>query len=245
MTPQSGDPDVTVYNPWGIPIAESFELGLTPEVIDFTADITGDYVIEIYGYETSTFTLKIERLELSWNEIAIGETGQGHVDEGLSTFYIANLEPGEYIIVLEPLSGDPDLYVYDEWGYQIASSTNGEGEQDIVIIEVYEGATCIIEVYGYTTSEYQISIQKHITNIEEHQILVSEKVEGEVSQGASDIYYVELEAFSTYIVTLEPLNGDLDLYIYDPYGLLIAYSELPGITNEVIVITTIEGGWIQ
>jgi len=243
VTPQSGDPDVTVYNPWGIPIAESFELGLTHEVIDFTADITGDYVIEIYGYETSTFTLKIETLELSWNEIAIGETRQGHVDEGSSTFYIANLEPGEYIIVLEPLSGDPDLYVYDEWGYQIASSTNGEGEQDIVIIEVYEDATCIIEVYGYTTSEYQISIQKHITNIEEHQISVGEKVEGEVSQGASDIYYVELEAFSTYIVTLEPLNGDLDLYIYDPYGLLIAYSELPGITNEVIVITTIESGW--
>ncbi|MHC1627223.1 MAG: transglutaminase-like domain-containing protein [Candidatus Nezhaarchaeales archaeon] len=243
VTPQSGDPDIAIYNPWGIPIAESFEVGLTPEVIDFTADSTGDYVIVIYGYLPSTFTLKIEKLQLSWHEITVSEVKQGYVDEDSSIFYVASLEPGEYLIILEPLTGDPDLYVYDEWGYQITSSTNGEGEQDSVAIEVYEPAVCIIEVYGYTSSEYRISVQQYTTSIEEHYISVGETVEDEVSQGASDLYYVELEAFSIYIVTLEPLDGDLDLYVYDPYGLPIAYSELPGVTSEVVVVTTLEEGY--
>ena len=243
LTPTSGDPDVVIYNVWGVPIATSMEYGLTPEVAEFTADTSGDYVIEVYGYETSTYTLRVDEVEVSYEMISVGETKSGYVGSDSSMYYVAELDVGTYLITLTPVSGDPDLYVYDEWGFLESSSTNGEGEVDEVILEVYVPSVYIIEVYGYTSSNYELTLQEYGAVASEEYITVGEEVQGYVDRGTSNLYYVELEYGKTYLITLTPISGDPDLYVYDPWGFIVDWSENPGYEVDYALITAWMDGY--
>jgi hypothetical protein len=98
-----------------------------------------------------------------------------HVGAGGVNLYRRYVEAGEQLIVrVTPVSGDPDLYVWQpDWRDGGWSSINSGTTEDLISFEAPESGVYQIEVYGYTAADYQLEITvnpaqtmaKSLTNI--------------------------------------------------------------------------------
>ena len=85
------------------------------------------------------------------------------VNRNQTRFYRRTLDAGGALqVIVTPLSGDPDLYVWPpDWQNgrpPWVSNLSGSGVDAVTIVNAPLGGVYQIEVYGYTTSQYQIRI---------------------------------------------------------------------------------------
>lgn len=81
---------------------------------------------------------------------------------GQTRIYRYIVAAGQQLLVrLEPISGDPDLYVWSSNVAQSARVSNNEQGNEQVLVPAGEvvAGTYQIEVYGYTTTEYRLIVE--------------------------------------------------------------------------------------
>jgi hypothetical protein len=84
------------------------------------------------------------------------------VEQGRVQIYRYTLKPGETLMVrVTPHAGDADLYIWSqaEPDNPYVSNQSGNGEEVLEIVSG-DGGMYQVEVYGYTTAEYDIEVRK-------------------------------------------------------------------------------------
>ena len=81
--------------------------------------------------------------------------GQGE----FCTYWIDATATAEYTVTLYTTDGDADLYVYDPYGYEVGSSSQGGTDTDEVAFFADYGGFYYIYVDGYEASTFDLSIE--------------------------------------------------------------------------------------
>ncbi len=162
VMPIKGDPDLYVFSPDHLPLGCSAHAGRTVDELVFKASDTGYFYAVVYGYEGGVYCISLNIDGPT--TIKVGETVSGSVNHRESKMYAVWLEKGGiYKVKLHPLSGDPDLYVYDENAKTVGGSGRFDLEDDKVTIRARYTGYYLIEVYGYRASNYELSVLEPVT----------------------------------------------------------------------------------
>jgi len=151
-------------------------------------DMEGDYDIDLYLSEkNSSFDEKqIKKIsksyssnELVYNYTAYIETGEIHAVYAPSSYFQTGYQ---YIALITPISGDPDLYLYTYDGYNfryIRKSIKADLQQDESFIEYSDLLNGDSYVYyiinGYQGGKYTFNLYKH-SNIDASKPLESKYI---------------------------------------------------------------------
>lgn len=163
--PTSGNPELYMYDPYLNGIGDSQMGSSLHDQVVITAPVTGNYFIEMYGYDPSAFVVSVASGNTGCatgydKDCAIpwGSSVSHYIDHRWSIYYkfyaTANTN---YQITLTPSYGDPDLYVYDSNNGFVGSSTAGTGATDRVSFSASTSGYYYVRVYGYSAAGFSLS----------------------------------------------------------------------------------------
>ncbi len=116
---------------------------------------------------------------------------------------------------------DMDIYLINSNGSVLAKSENGKGESESITYHLTPGIYRL-KAYNYSGYGYYII---YVTNDVDTSKQVFKTLSGSVTDGGSKSYNFNLSGITDIYLDWGDSNVDLDLYIYDASGNLVAKSE--------------------
>ena len=114
----TGDADLYIWRPDGNQSWVSNQEGATTDTVSFTAPQSGDYQIEIFGYQTSTYrlTVAIDNAEQSRsNEVTMGYVAANKEPRSQPIIHPSSEPAGNAAVPVAPISEQPTLPVVDKF----------------------------------------------------------------------------------------------------------------------------------
>jgi len=231
----AGDADLYVFSDPALTslVCESTR-ATEPDVCEFQTPRT--LYIEVYGYETSSYSLTSGAVEVDDSFIALvpGETVQSNVAEGNLVIYQVS---GVESITLESLTGDADLYIYSSPGLESESLVcesylfTDESAEDFC--RVSEGQLYVV-VFGFEASDYTIYASNGEGGNNDNTTVVA-LAAGESYSGSlqeSDIEVFTMTGPGRLDLTSETGDADLIVFVEDNLDEPFCISnELPAVSR--------------
>jgi hypothetical protein len=267
-----GDLDLYVYDPRGALVASSASTGDGEFTHIESVALPGRYLIAVVGYNNAynvydmqvACSLPDDAFEPNdtWDTAASISPGTYNDLQCLDDdWYRLWLSPGDSIldvsIQFTNALGDLDLYVYDPTGAIVGYSTTTSDNKAVHLSGITMSGRYLIQVTGYggATNSYDLQIsvsRQRDDSFEENDTWDTAK---SVSCNTRyddlhcldpDWYRISLDvgdfiAIATYF---SDAAGDLDLYLYDPQGYLVASSESQDDNEFVEFSADIAGRWL-
>jgi hypothetical protein len=161
--------DLYLYDSAGDEVDLSRGAFASVKEISYTAPADGKYYIEVYGYEAGSYVLKVSlsvggggsgtinvsSVTTVAEPLSVGSSTSGTVAKGEGRFYSINLNDGQAVEITLSFSGaNLDLYLYDQAGKQVKSSTFLSQSPETINYTASNNGTYFIEVYGVDGGEY-------------------------------------------------------------------------------------------
>ena len=253
------DPDLYVYDEAGNELAYDWDTFGYDPFVNLVAEYTGDHYLAVERYnDPGTYTVQVQEGEpqiddhlndfTTTSRLALGEPTVGdleYFDE--ADMFVVNLEEGttyEFKVLGADSGGgtlpDPDLYVYDDVGNQLAYNYDTFGyDPYLSLVAGYDGDHYLaVERYG-NPGTYTVQVQEGEPQIDDHlndftttsRLVLGEQTVGEVEFfDQIDMFVVRLEEGTTYGLSVLGADSgggtlpDPDLYVYDDVGNQLAYN---------------------
>ena len=142
---------------------------------------------------------------------------------GDTTYYYINITTNTQVDIKAYMEStlDMDLYLMDASGNVLAKSENGKGETESITYNLSPGVYKIA-AYNYSGYGYYII---YVTNDIDTSKQLFKEISGSVADGEKKSYQLTLKGITEIYLDWGDSNIDLDLYLYDASGNLVAKSE--------------------
>ncbi len=142
---------------------------------------------------------------------------------GDTKYYYLNITTQTQITIKAYMEStlDMDIYLMSSSGSVLAKSENGKGEAESITYTLSPGVYKI-KAYNYSGYGYYII---YVDNKIDTSKQVFKEISGSVADGGYKTYTLNLEGITDVYLDWGDSNVDLDLYVYDAAGNLVAKSE--------------------
>ncbi len=225
----------------------------------YSYDGTGDYTLDMEIVDTISLDDGDNSISSAYpteSQTTISDTLNEYYDE--DDYYEIYVGAGEilyaFLEVPVQVATDFDLYIYDDSGNILDVSENAYGNEELSIysstggyyyvnVWAYDG----IGYYSLYTETFQGPGADYNNDLESAEGIsdgdyFSATLNSYESTDLDDYYYIYLYAGDTITASMTgPSDADFDLYIYDDYGDIVAYSEEYTSSETIVYNAPYEG----
>ncbi len=260
----SQDIDLYLFDAFGNTIDSSALAGSDAETIFFYVREGATYYLGVTPYlgAESAYSLTASlandvgnngatAARITLNTTLNGRLGEGDDDADVFIFTAEN--SGVLEASLSNLTQDLDLYLLDTSGNSLATSTLTGNNNESFDFNVQAGSTyfLLVNPYSGAQSDYTLStiftssvaIDASDTRVGAELLPLHSNVRQAVggANDAEDYFQIRPESSGEMHVTLSELTQDIDLYVYDSVGGILASSILGGPAAEDLYLHVTEG----
>lgn len=272
LTSLTGNVDLYVYDAGSLDpgdlVGSSENAGTTSETVTFALGAQSFFYAVVDGSQTTegaSFELDVVAGSgaADTNEGSVGSpvelgdisgaavTHEAAVEMGSSYYELATTPGGSYVIALDELSADANLFVYDDAAFtnQIGSSENTGTANDGVTLSLYSGSSVFVEVRWWNAARTEYTLVASDGSIGSEgtsgsPVDLGDASLGDVSYagtqdlGRASYYQVTVEAGTEVTVELAGLSGPVDLIVDDDEDNVLGFSNESGTADESVVVAS-------
>ena len=255
----SSDIDFYLFDDEGQFVIGSERTGNTDEIFSLNVSAGQDYILEVIPFEgASEYRLQIEATNPDPDDASNdyrnptplplpADTSQSvGIGPDQSDYYVIEAETdGQLAFSLTDLDADIDIYVYELDGVYLGSSTEEGNRDESFNVNVNAGRSYLVEVIPFVDagSDYRLQIDASAELVDadnepfgETRIELVDSISQSVGFGDDIADYFRLTASETgtLIIELSDLQADIDLFLLDSAGSVLASSVLESNRDERI-----------